>query len=385
VTIAAGGLLGDTLDLAADMTVNVNLGITNQGLVTGDGQVGGTFANAVGGELRASSGKSLRLTGTGNTNAGQIKLFGGELEFTEDLTNNAGAFVSGNGTLIAGGGLVNQGTMNFSGAANLVGDVTNTGTGVIISSGGGPTTFYDDVVNNGEIRTSTNGFTVFFGDVSGGGSFTGTGTVNFEGDLSPGNSPATVSFAGDVVLGAEAVLSIELGGTTLGTFDQVLVTGDLVLDGLLDVSILPDFTPAAGQSFDILNWGTLDGEFFDVDLPTLAGLVWDESQLYTNGVISLAAAGLLGDYSNNGVIDAADYTTWRDALTAGSASLINDPTPGTVDESDFLYWRAHFGETAPFGAGSGAGTVPEPTAALLSLAACAIGCCSRRHFVRLHS
>ena len=54
---------------------------------------------------------------------------------------------------------------------------------------------------------------------------------------------------------------------------------------------------------------------------------------------------LLGDYNGNDTIDAADYTAWRDALTAGATELLNDPTPGTVDESDFLYWRDHFGES----------------------------------------
>jgi hypothetical protein len=38
--------------------------------------------------------------------------------------------------------------------------------------------------------------------------------------------------------------------------------------------------------------------------------------------------------------------------------LPNDPTPGVVDESDFLYWRAHFGES--LGAGSGAAASQEP-------------------------
>jgi len=64
-------------------------------------------------------------------------------------------------------------------------------------------------------------------------------------------------------------------------------------------------------------------------------------------------SGLLGDYNQNNVIDAADYTTWRDTLTAGGSVLPNDPTPGVVDESDFLYWRAHFGQS--LGAGAGAG------------------------------
>jgi uncharacterized protein YkwD len=81
----------------------------------------------------------------------------------------------------------------------------------------------------------------------------------------------------------------------------------------------------------------------------------------------LALAGLLGDYNNNDVIDAADYTAWRDALTAGATSLTNDPTPGTVDESDFLYWRAHFGETLGSGAGSPSpAAVPEPATAFMA-------------------
>jgi len=71
-----------------------------------------------------------------------------------------------------------------------------------------------------------------------------------------------------------------------------------------------------------------------------------------------------GDYNGNGKIDAADYTVWRDALTAGATELTNDPTPGTVDESDFLYWRDHFGETLG-ASGTAATSVPAPTTALL--------------------
>jgi len=76
--------------------------------------------------------------------------------------------------------------------------------------------------------------------------------------------------------------------------------------------------------------------------------------------------GLPGDYNGNDVVDAADYSAWRDALEGGATELLNDPTPGTVDESDFLYWRDHFGETASSGSGSGSGVaVPEPAAAVL--------------------
>ena len=74
--------------------------------------------------------------------------------------------------------------------------------------------------------------------------------------------------------------------------------------------------------------------------------------------------GLTGDYNGNNVIDAADYTVWRDAMTAGSTSLLNDPTPGIVNESDFTYWRNNFGTALGSGAGS-AFAVPEPSSLVL--------------------
>jgi hypothetical protein len=76
---------------------------------------------------------------------------------------------------------------------------------------------------------------------------------------------------------------------------------------------------------------------------------------------------LLGDYNGNGFVDAADYTTWRDALTAGSTTLANDSTPGVVNESDFTYWRDHFGQTLGGGAGSAQAAVPEPATIVLTL------------------
>ena len=75
---------------------------------------------------------------------------------------------------------------------------------------------------------------------------------------------------------------------------------------------------------------------------------------------AVAADPLFGDYNGNEVVDAADYTVWRDAVTAASATLLNDPTPGTVDESDFLYWRDHYGES--LGSPSSAGASPSPIA-----------------------
>lgn len=66
--------------------------------------------------------------------------------------------------------------------------------------------------------------------------------------------------------------------------------------------------------------------------------------------------GLLGDYSGNNLIDAADYTVWRDRMNGGT--LPNDSSPGSVTADDYNYWKSRFGA----GLGSAAvSAVPEPS------------------------
>lgn len=75
------------------------------------------------------------------------------------------------------------------------------------------------------------------------------------------------------------------------------------------------------------------------------------------GTFTLAplAAGVLGDYDGNGVVDAADYVVWRNSPT----SLQNEgASPGVVDQADYDFWRSRFGATA--GSGSTVASVPEP-------------------------
>ncbi len=78
----------------------------------------------------------------------------------------------------------------------------------------------------------------------------------------------------------------------------------------------------------------------------------------------------LGDYSQNGIIDAADYTVWRDNLGSVNA-LPNDDSAG-VGPDDYIRWKNHFGEMAGTGSVTSANTaVPEPSSFLLLLFAAA--------------
>lgn len=80
------------------------------------------------------------------------------------------------------------------------------------------------------------------------------------------------------------------------------------------------------------------------------------------------SAALTGDYNNDGTVNAADYTVWRDNLNR-SVALPNEDlsvTPGQVTTADYGVWKANFGDN---GSGAGTATVPEPAACwLLALA-----------------
>ncbi|MGD9634805.1 MAG: alpha-L-fucosidase [Pirellulales bacterium] len=90
---------------------------------------------------------------------------------------------------------------------------------------------------------------------------------------------------------------------------------------------------------------------------------------------------LVGDYNNNGVVDAADYSTWRDHLN-GTGPLANDATPATIDQSDYDAWKANFGDSAGSGAGSTAGaSVPEPATCFALLIAASVVVHSRRRLL----
>jgi endoglucanase len=86
-----------------------------------------------------------------------------------------------------------------------------------------------------------------------------------------------------------------------------------------------------------------------------------------------------GDFNFDGVVDAADYTAWRDAVGATGAGLDADGNiDGVVDELDYNIWKANFGAT--LGSGSlGQAVVPEPTAmAILAMGGAIAGIGLRR-------
>ncbi len=133
--------------------------------------------------------------------------------------------------------------------------------------------------------------------------------------------------------------------------DTIGQTGASESSGVLDVSLLLGYRP--GSILLTSNQGSNS---------SLTALI--------NPHATLAA-----DYNVDGVVDAADYTIWRDSLGMSGTGLPADGNAdGQIDASDYEVWRSSFGRGQPI-AGSGAigdGAVPEPTA--VALFAAMVGC-----------
>jgi hypothetical protein len=318
------------------------------------------------GSFKLAAGTILNVQGGGvfNINGVQTHGVGATLNVVAGTTNlgtDAGASLS----------LVDSGIVNLSIAEHLGGITVNVGGKLNLN--GGDLNAAGAGSNNGVINIPNGRTATFASSVSGGGSYIGAGIAVFNAGFSPGNSgSASVSFGGKANFAATSTVNIELGGILQGAqFDAIHVGGQLALAGALAISFINpgSYSPQSGDSFDILDWGALAGTFATLNLPSLpGGLNWNTGQLYTTGVLSIS--GLIGDYNQNGVVDAADYVLWRKSVGQSGSSLPADgDNDHAITQNDFAIWRAHFGQSLGGGSGSGSslsGAVPEPSTLALA-------------------
>lgn len=138
----------------------------------------------------------------------------------------------------------------------------------------------------------------------------------------------------------------------------------VALGGTLELAFAPvvDLASQIGRTIDLFDWtGVTPTGAFTISSP----YTWDLSKLYTTGeVMLLTAESLSGDYSADGIVDAADYTVWRDNL--GAEALLNRGVgiTGPVGDADYQIWKAHFGQSLGIGIGT-VPAVPEPSALIL--------------------
>jgi hypothetical protein len=100
-------------------------------------------------------------------------------------------------------------------------------------------------------------------------------------------------------------------------------------------------------------------------------------------VVIQAVQAAPGDYNLDGIVDAADYTVWRDTLGSTTDLRANGnnsgASAGIIDQADYLIWKSHFGNRAGSGAGGDSNaTVPEPTTGLMLIVGMVAICHCRR-------
>ena len=147
--------------------------------------------------------------------------------------------------------------------------------------------------------------------ISNGGTLSGWGWVDGSvtnlGLLDPGDSTqaGTLEFNDSLILLGSSEIQLTLWSTS--SYDRIVVDGDFAFDGSLSVVFGGGYTPQAGDTFDLFDWGaSSSGTFGASALAAPSGsLHWDTSDLYTTGTIRavpepaatafilFAAAGLL--------------------------------------------------------------------------------------------
>lgn len=132
-------------------------------------------------------------------------------------------------------------------------------------------------------------------------------------------------------------------------FDFQLVTGEL-LDG-----VGLDYWPGSYRTFGNNGTHQLNGAITSgtgASTSVLAALQMASDHLPVVADYLLPSLGLAGDFNEDGLVDSADYTVWRD----GFGSIYN--------QQDYDDWRSNFGATSGVASST---PVPAPAAAWLVL------------------
>ena len=382
-TTAGVGRIGE-LEIGPGGTVNFGAGVSYaagavDGLVLFDGTLNAPTFN----------GGTVGITGRGTVNATYTG--SGPIQATGPLTIGNATTVNGfatTGQIVVG---TNTLTLNDLDVAQL-GSSTQLGApgvpGTLIAANGLAVGSGETVSGFGTISTPNNaakrltndgsmsGTVVsqrltLTGDVTGIGSFS---NVEFTGTLSPGITASGASTAlisgGNYKFTNTSNLVMEIQGANPGFgYDVIFSTGQFIADGIFTVNLLNGYSPTLGQTFDMLDFTTLTGTFDVLSLPALTpGLIWNTSQLYSQGLLSVVAGFLEADFEEDGDVDGADLTRWRNNYGTGTTHVLGDAdADGDADGADFLVWQRQVGSAPAVVAGA---VVPEPAGwALLMLAA----------------
>ena len=244
-----GGTLTLTQDVPANLLLaggNLVLGpaFQNQGGITNLTLSGSTLpgTNIVTGSFTWSGGT---VTGPLTIESGAVMNISGNVSLENVLTNSGTVTMTGT----AGVTVYNNTTSYLGGVYNLAGALWDIQTNANISCG--ICTGHEFFNNAGVFRKSQ-------------GSGTATISVPFTNTAMVNALAGTLSFNGSFTT-AGGTLAFGVSG--LSSFGQINVSGNVALSGTASVAWLGGFTPAIGNSFALLDYGSHTGTFASIALP----------------------------------------------------------------------------------------------------------------------
>jgi CSLREA domain-containing protein len=369
---------GVYLSGTASLAMCVISGNSTSGATGQSASGGGIFAEAVnatqsaivgnktsgigdsGGGLKVGAASLTNCTIAGNSTSGNGAQGGGIVATSQlTLTQSTLSGNSTSGQSAFGGGAVVSGEP-LIGATLIISDSTITGNHANHSSASGGGLYLSNV--NKSIYGS-----IIAGNTAGGGKpdlrFAGTITLRYS---LIGNSSGTSLV--EAPLGSSDQNHNLIGGPVHGVIDAKLGPlvnngGPTFLDGsrMLTRALLPG-SPAINAGDPAAMAGVGSTPQYDQRGAPFGRVVGGRIDM---GAVESQPNPLPGDYNFDGIVNAADYTVWRDTLGSttdlradSSGPTIGIPN-GIVDQADYDFWNSHFGNML---SGNGAASVATTTA-----------------------
>ena len=397
IDLATTGVAGRRgfMQLLGGGTVTQSSGITNVGANSTEGEASLFLASStfLGDEINVYSNGRINLVSAHFGIASSLTVDGGLYEEANsttrtvgtnaDLTfkNQAEGVFTNQDLILSAGQTLSVASSTLSGDATVIissGDAQLSGnslldTPVNLSASGslaiidGDSTFTSEVNQEGTFEIAT-GANATFSENFFGNSILGEGTARFEDTVKPNQISSPLNIAGNAELGSTAELEIAIGGTTSTEYDQVSVGNSLTLGGVLGISLIDLgtglFAPTVGDEFQLLSASSISGTFDEVHLPFISNKQqWQLVQTTTELSLRLVDRG---DYNGDGVIDAADYTVWRDSLGNHGQHLPADGNgDGVISLDDYNQWTSGMFDSSTL---SQATSVPEPASSIIFIA-----------------
>ncbi|MEQ9096820.1 MAG: GC-type dockerin domain-anchored protein [Phycisphaerales bacterium] len=166
-----------------------------------------------------------------------------------------------------------------------------------------------------------------------------------DGTLAPreGSQAGLIRLWVDTILSVEATGRVEMSiaGADESEFDRIVGAGptpELRLGGTLGVRFADGFEPAAGDRFEIVSVGTIEGEFAAVEIDPVAA-VGPAHVVYSGDAITVVVCA--ADRDGDGELTIFDFLEFQNQFDAGDAQADLD-ADGALTIFDFLVFQNRF-------------------------------------------